>query len=219
LQKIVLAPGAAVSLTCGLRMLDDIPEAQRAVLRVEGVGLKARVDGEPLPSGGAVPIGRHRLQVTKVGFEPWTRELTLEQGEVRSVTPELEAYVERWTPSDVPDRSGRTVAYALGAAGLAAGIAALTVYMVADSRYTQWEQEDAQIPHDFNAPPMTQRVKANDDRLRSVWALDTAAGTLAIVSGAILVGAVITLFVTRRPDRSQAGLGLRPRTDGMMLVF
>jgi hypothetical protein len=223
-RTVEFTPGATVSIDCALRRLADLPESLSATLKVDLADAQgsARLDGDPLPREALVPIGRHRLQIMRVGFEPWVQELTLAPREIRTISPQLEPYVAPWTPRDEPSRTGRNVAYALGAVGLALGLAATAVYLVADHRYDLWKTEDALLTQEANslAPDLTARRYANDELLKSVWQLDKVSGALAISSGVLLVTAVIVLIVTRRPSRaSQAQARALFHGDSLPLSF
>jgi hypothetical protein len=211
-RSVVLGVGVAESVDCGLRVRSPLPDelAAKIVVAVGKVNADVSLDGEPLPRPAQrrVPIGRHRLQITARGYDPWTGDVTLMAGESRVVPVEL---VRTRRPHD-RDGNGappqRTLAYVLGGAGITVGIAALVTFLVANDRYSSWQSDKLA----FDAMPYS-KVEAEriNDELKSVWQLDDIAIGLAITGGALLAtGAVLLLEAGKgRPNAVSARLAVQ----------
>ena len=209
------AGGRVPLLDCGLRTSAELPEDVRARIMVSGDvhARKVLVDGSPLPRDGWVPFGRHQLQVLRPGFEPWSEQVALKPGEEHAFEPQL----QRQFVYEPADRSGRPWAYGMGAAGVVAGIAAASVYLVADFRYADWQAHNDMLKTSLAGSETWDRQWENDQRLRSIWKLDTISAGLAIGSAVALTTAVVLLFTTRKPAKPVAvDLGLRLH-EGVLL--
>lgn len=215
-RAVELGPGRAYPLRCVLRALPELPEAiaARLVVRVMGAKGNVRLDGAPLPRDGRVPMGRHELRVFSAEYEPWTREIRLAAGETRTLSLDLHSQRRRPTSLGAPDYTGRAVAYGIGALGLAAGIAAVTLAVVADFRFEEWEKQDANIRQLGLVSP-SDDIERNDERLRSIRALDHAALGLSIGSGVALAASAIVLFTTRSSSTERTPTMLSLRKHGV----
>jgi PEGA domain/Tetratricopeptide repeat len=207
-QSVVLAPGMSAPVDCALRVMAALPDelAAQLVVRVDAPGSELRLDGGSLPPDGRVPLGRHRLAAEAPGFRSWSQDIVLAAGERRVVTVDL----QRTPAAAAVDADGgavqRDLAYVLGGVGLAAGVAALATFFIAEERYSDWQDEKAAlaaiVDDAAREPPdpelqmeLARRVRSNNDRLKSVWQLDTLSAGLAIGGGALLAtGAVLFLF-------------------------
>jgi hypothetical protein len=207
-RSVVLGVGTADPVSCGLRVLSPLPDelAAKIGIATHEVNAVMSLDGERLPLSAQhrVPIGRHRLQITARGYEPWARDVTLIAGESRVVSVQLDRTHE--THSEGKGVSAqRTVAYVLGGVGITVGISALVTFLMADSRYNTWQSDKSA----FNAMPYS---KSEADRinnnLKSVWHLDDVSTGLAIASGALLATGTVLLLVAgkERPSAASARL-------------
>jgi hypothetical protein len=181
-----------------MRMQRDLPATLVAQVHVplaaeQGV---AHLDGEPLPDDGRVPIGRHQLRVFSAEYEPWTQDITLTAGEVRTLEPPQSRRRRTTISQTPPDYTGRHIAYGVGAVGLVMGAVAVGMTLIADSNFKEWKEQDRLIDSQYPGT-QSQNAAANDERLKSIWAMDRLATGLAIGSGVVLVSSMVVLFVTR----------------------
>ena len=109
-------------LHCALRIAPGLSVERRAHVRVTNAGGESRVrlDGAALPCDGWVPVGRHRLEITRVGYEPWSEAFSLRAGEDRAFTPILHETASAPNLSDMPARRHPA---RRGAAMIASGVA------------------------------------------------------------------------------------------------
>jgi hypothetical protein len=100
---------------------------------------------------------------------------------------------------------------------LAAGVAAAGVYVVADALFVQWKSEDGDLFKGVTTnSELQQRVDTHNDKLKTVWGLDTATAGLAI-GGGVAVAAAITLFILTGHPENDSKVTLR--ADGVRLRF
>jgi hypothetical protein len=216
-RTLKIESAAVAPILCSLHRLANLPEILSASLslRVAQAGAVATLDGEPLPRDWSkqavvVPVGKHELLVSSLGFEPHKQQLSLQAGEARDVDVTLAARVElpkakahgrRAHHPKQPFNTGRAVAYGVGGLGVTAGVLALAIYLVADARYDQWKTEDAALlSTPRTASDAESRVDAHNTNLKVVWGLDKVAAGLAIGGVAALAGAVVLFLNTGRPE-------------------
>jgi hypothetical protein len=211
-------PNAGVD--CDLRVLSPLPAGLSATLQLRMLGEPgdASVDGRPFQSGGSLPIGRHRVQVTRAGSPPWTREIDLRPNQ----THLLEV---AWapTPAEQHDDGAQiqsTAGWVAGAVGITAGLVALATYLVADQEYNSWKKADGELnallqagtPGPQAAAAIESKGQSNDDQLKRVWALDRWSSALAISAGVFVVGGVVLLWTAPKAasaDRRELTLRVR----------
>lgn len=224
---VELAPGLAAAVECGVRPLPKLPATQAARLRVRSPGpsgatasdVRARVDGTALPADGWIPSGRHHVALAAPGFEPWSQEVVLMPGETRMLDARLTPLAAVSNERAAGARTQRTVAYALGGAGLAAGAAAVAFALISRDRFDDWEREHAAQQRileqaDGALEPqamamLAERGAHNDERLKSVWQLDALAWALAIGGGALLAGGGLLLWQASDRATPSARVGVR----------
>jgi hypothetical protein len=215
--------GENESLHCGLHPLSPLPPALSAGLeiRMRGESGDATVDGQPFHVGAPVPFGRHHIRVTRPGFMTWSREVDLRAGQTRALDVALVAIRETEEPHDAGWQAQSTVGWVVGGIAVASGLAALTVYMIADRQFASWKKADDELsmliqqPGPQTASAIENKAHSNDDHLKAVWALDDWTVGLAIGAGVLAVGSAVLLgSAPKRPEVDQP-LSLRLRGSGV----
>lgn len=223
----------------GVIQLELQPPAARVT--IDGRAFGPETASQPL----RLAVGNHWLEATLEGYQPIRVVLsvtaTAQRVPIRllllreSTRP---SYADAVVPPSSPqvDKPAlqpayRTTGYVLGAVGLAAEVAALTVYLISDARYDKWSKEEAELAPKRDAlddpsvdlDALNVRQGANDDLWSSVRALDKAAMGLAIGGAALLVAGVTLVWTSaargRRADRATEQLQLRPGGLGFRRAF
>ncbi|MFT3923267.1 MAG: PEGA domain-containing protein [Myxococcales bacterium] len=115
------------------------------------------------------------------------------------------------------------------AAGVGAGVAALTVYLISNGRFDTWQKQQHQIDALAHAAgqmpanasvddPLVAMQKDNDNLLRSVWRMDHAAVALSILGGGLALSGSMLLWKTKR-RRDARSLTLRVAPMGTRLAI
>jgi hypothetical protein len=178
-----------------------------------------RVGQSPLRESVPLMIGDHHIEISRPGHEAQTRVVSI-AGEQHV---QLQITLQRVKPvpgaasaRDDGGRSQLTLAYVLGGAGIAAGVAALAVYLVSDDRYNDWQRERLALEtlktqavrepsNEETARELMMRSETNNDLLKSVWQLDILSAALAIGGGALLATGTALLLTASSSDPSPAG--------------
>lgn len=175
--------------------------------RWRGAGLTVSIDGRTLLDAEIdrpIPLdpGRHQLRAEAPGAAPLSRELSATAGATDSVAIELEPLAPRPVePSPSDDGPGaRTIAgISMTAAGGVAIAAAITTGAVARS---QWN--DVKGCRDRESPPCTLAEIDRGDAAQQK--ADIATGLF--VTGALVAGAGLALWLTAEPDAQGSGDGV-----------
>lgn len=203
-------PGETVEIDCSLPPRQTLAEDERTRFEVvpSVAGAQVLVNGR-LFRGGFLPAGKHYLQVSRPGYEPYAAVVRLPAGSIRR-----HVHLERqaWYAADLEAEAGsgfgtrETLSAALAAGGAGVGIAALVLWRVNHDRYENWERENDAL---FGQPPpqgIEARLSANNERARSIDRLSTVAGGLGIAAGALTLSSLALLLLPWsdevEPDRA-----------------
>jgi len=199
---VTIVEGATDPVECRIAPEAPLPAslAARVSVAVSEPDAKVFVNGMPVRNSTVLPVGPHRLEVSRAGYRSWTLDFALSPGETRNVKAELVPTPDRLRDYKSRAQTQRTLAWIAGGAGLALGAAAVGTYIWNDGRFSEWERENSALDGEWSKPPpyppdLSSRQQENDDRLRSVEAWDKGVIGLGIAGGALLATGVV-LFVT-----------------------
>jgi hypothetical protein len=193
-------------------------------VRVSESGASVWIDGSAFPVAGVVPAGRHNLQVTRAGYEPWTEALRLQPGERRKLEVVLVPTRGRRAELRARAESQRFWALAFAGTGAALGIAAAGIYVWNDGRHGDWQAErDALDAEAAKGPPfapdLAARQRENDRLLGSIRDWDRIDLGVGIAGGALLTTGIVLLMTGDSPSRHSELAGLRPAPGGAVLTW
>lgn len=225
-QRLSLAGGAAARIGCRLVPRVPLPPELRATLslRIDQPGATVRVDGRTFSQTGHLPAGRHVIEVTRAGFEPWSRELSLQAGEQQLIEVELRPNADVRTEQRARASTQRFWAYTLGGAGAALGLTALGLYLWNDGRHDEWsDEQDVLDAEAAQGPPFPQdyaaRQRDNDDLLESVQRWDGITVGVGIAGGALLTTGVVLFVTGDDPGKYARAPAIVPAPGGGMLSW
>jgi hypothetical protein len=195
----------------------DVPSG--AAVTLDG----AVVEEKELGSSIVVEPGTHRVDVSASGIEPMVREVSLEGGELKTVTLSLKKGEETTAASAsashfalaAPDdrrsdggRTTRTIGFVVGGAGVA-GLATFTITgLMAKSTFDDLE---AACPKGCNDA-------AHMDQIDRGKKLQTTAN-IGLVFGLLGVAGGVTLFVLGQPTHSDASVSVTPSYAGSVVSY
>ncbi|MBK7585958.1 MAG: PEGA domain-containing protein [Myxococcales bacterium] len=225
-SAVTVLDGATDPVECQIAPQTRLPNSLAAHVSVAASepGAKVFVNGLPVTADSMLPVGPHRLEVSRAGFRSWTLDLALSPGERRSVRAQLVP-----TPDTLRDyksraKTQRTLAWVAGGAGLALGAVAVGTFIWNDGRFSEWERENSALDGEWSKSPphppdLSQRQQENDDRLSSIQAWDKGVVGLGIAGGALLATGVV-LWVTGDDPGRYDGLSMESAgRDGARLHF
>ncbi len=253
LTRYLESEGAALNEAERARIGQELTRQRKRVgtlvLDVEPAQAQVTIDGHLLAAdvrrqAVRLTLGDHWVQVSSAGHEPSTTTLTI-TGDPQSLAIRLRPlgqhpHIRRGSAAANAREPGheasavralRLSGYGLGAAGVLAGLSALTIYLVGDSRHDDWKVENGQLVSleaslgDWSSSSeiaaYNERAERNNGRLRSVWRMDKAATGLAIGGGALLAaGIALIVWVSRSDARPrQSKISLRPAGLGVVANF
>ncbi len=197
-------------------------------------GVALWIDGEPhgatpLAAPIELPPGLHRVRFEKPGFRG---EVTIpvEAGKLAVASCGL---IVISTPAPPPDHdqraparwltSQRVAGLALGGLGLAAGIAAASIYGFNDGRYKSYKSEFGALDAIYGAGPpydagIYQRQSDNDALMRSIQSLDKVSLGLTIAGGTLLATGVVLVATGGGPAPSAMPV-VQPARGGMLVGY
>jgi tetratricopeptide (TPR) repeat protein len=210
------------------------------VLDIQPSRATCYVDGRAIAASAApiqLAIGEHRIVARLAGYEAATHDVSIQPDQATTLTIALKALAKpaliqlRQAPEPRDDFSKvqSTLGWTVGGAAIVAGLAALTVYIVADQKFSSWKKANAELDtliqaktqNASGAPTATAlqaKAQADDDRLKSVWALDSWAGALAISAGVLAVGSAVLLWTApSNPASVDHAVAVRVRATGLGL--
>lgn len=220
-QILEVSPGSASEMSCDITPVVPLRYADSGVLIVKPseLGAKMRVDGVPF-TGQRLPMGQHRVQIDDWRFLPWENEISISERRPTEVVATLiptHEYREYYTASANRDR---TLAYALGAAGIAAEATAIGLLIYNSNRFDRWQSERAQLAADAGAGGAAQDFAGRLSQINrdeaSILRFDDAAFAVAFLGGALLVTATSLFIWGKDPDRFKSRhhtIGTRRLTD------
>lgn len=183
-------------------------------LNVSEDGATVLVDGRPFQEG-RLPVGRHRLEVTRDGFEPWSEEVEVASGGSTPIEVDLMPTAGFREQYESRARRFRIAAYVTGGLGIAALATTLGLFVWNGSRYDDWEAENQRIENgEYTGDAHNRAVQENN-------VLGDSIDTIRIVSWVFLgtgVAALATAFGLffggPRPNRYRA-VSLLPLPGGL----
>ena len=154
-RRVMVTVDATASIACARHPESRLSRSVAAHLELslEPADAESFVDGERL-RGGALPSGPHLLTITRDGFLPLTKSISLVPGRTTrySISLRRTPRAEARRRAALNQRHGW--AYVLGGAGLAFLAASTTVYLWNGQRYDRWQ---ASAQHDLGRALSIQR--------------------------------------------------------------
>ncbi|MBN1612755.1 MAG: PEGA domain-containing protein [Polyangiaceae bacterium] len=196
-------------LGCEMKPLEPQVRPWKAELSIQVRPRDAELflDGVPLPSSSAVPLGAHRLRVVRSGYVPWTRDLVLEARQPTRLDLRLrptQAYADKLHARAARQR---TWSYGfLGAGGLLAGVASY-LYLDARSDWRRWDGRqndlDARWVEPASDKSLLQDEQRQNDALSRSVQRETQAAIALGVAGVSALATGVYLYLTAEPASEQ----------------
>jgi hypothetical protein len=214
-QLVLVEEEGSASAQCKLKPLTPLPIDRSGRIEVIAPAPhRVTIDGSPVPEGGRLPQGRHRVEVVASGYRRWTRDVTVEPGKTLRLEPELE-------PDDETLRSRqsqRTLAYAVGITGLVALTGAGVMYVWNSTRHEDWKDEQKRLDARWDSGKTNVDLERdqilNDELLESIQLFDRFTAGLAIAGGAAVIGGGVLLVTGEDPAaKSRPVLAIGPRSS------
>jgi hypothetical protein len=230
-MRVLVTAERTQPVDCSLHIVPQLSATLGGRIAVAAKGMRGtiRLDGDPLPADGRVPVGRHYLELPGRGYETWSQEFSLSPGETKRLGLEVVARQPVSTHGSAGQGDGRrTLAYCLAGAGLGLGLAAVAVYVANSSEFNIWSQENAdldvladraswQVTSMDVELEIARRRQANDRLLQSIWTLDIWSAGLAIGAAALVIAGTV-VYVTgtdRQQPRAALGGFVTPHSAGI----
>jgi hypothetical protein len=204
-QDLQAASGRTSDVSCNSKPNPTLHESESGILDIATSQAHALVwvDGAQF-SGQRLPLGQHGVEIRRWGFLPWTKHISITTQRPTRVfatlipTPE---YLEQYT---INARRDRTIAYVTGATGVAAGAAAVGLFIYSTHRFNRWQSDRAQLAADVQTGAAqdfgSRLAQLNNDEAKILWA-DDASFVLACLGGAMLATATSLLIWGKDPDK------------------
>lgn len=204
-------------------------EPPSARISIDGRALAAEVQNRP----ARLAVGDHWLEISAPGYELRSIAFSVTAGaqglslrlresdrRPRAVPPAPIVHRAEERPSQ---QALQRAGYGTGALGLAAELAAFTVYLVGDARYNSWSKTDrelrvektALIPNgsDDQIEAFNTKLRANNGRWRRVERFDKAALGLAIGGAGLLVAGIALVAWPSLDKERKLGSRISLRVD------
>jgi hypothetical protein len=185
-----------------ITLVAPIPEPPNFIVRLDGALVANSTFGVPLPADP----GRHRLEASAGGREPFVRELELREKESVRVPLTLEASASASASVSTNDGgSQRTWGYVAVGGGVILGAASVIFTLAHNSKVSDILNEcpNGQCPHASFADATSAHSAASTDA-----ALAVAFG----IGGVVAVGAGVALVLTA--PKASTAVALRPGAPG-----
>jgi len=196
-----------------------------ALVALDGEELGSAPFGEPIEAAA----GRHALTVRAVGYQPFVASFDVSAGQITSVDPALRAEGKPTSavgctvpcaPARELERAQHTrakaqklVAISLGSAAILTGGAALTIALINDSRYREWQKKSNAFTLAFQENPSSTRPEQLEQLLQdetSIRNRDAVAIGLGVGAGMLAVGSVV-LYLTAGSSSHVPSIAIGPR--------
>jgi tetratricopeptide (TPR) repeat protein len=201
------------------RVIVELPaDARDAQVKIDGKEV------QPAAEGIVVEPGRHELAVNAPGFEPFRYPFTVQEGDRRRVTPELEPEEKsEHAAAAAPPTRERSITgpLVLGGAGVVALAGAtyffLKVSALDDERRRVWSEAGCPGPKCPSSEPSHAADLRKDAESKAL-----IGNVLAVVGGAALIGAGAWYFLGKpsnpsSKEQTTATVRLAPAPGGAVL--
>jgi hypothetical protein len=191
-RSVTVGRGRRTVVACGTEPISPLQATHsgRLVVRPSELGARVEVDGGPLRA--LLPEGPHGVRVSKPGYATFDEVVDVPAGGTARVDAQLVPTAGEVRRYQSRASVQRTWAYALGAAGLAAGASAAIVFFWNDGRHGTWQSRQSSLDAEWKAPPphsgdLVARQTGNDELIVSIHdgdrvALGLGLGTLLCVA-------------------------------------
>lgn len=219
--EVALANGEVERIDLRLSQLASLPDELSGTLdvQVDEEDATVLVDGQALPLEGTLPVGPHRVEVRRDGFETWSALVEVTATGPTRVAVTLTPTADFWTRYESRARAFRRAAYATGGIGIALLGTALGLTIWNMARFQDWQEEDddlreGHLSEDERAPLRL----AHNEQGSSINAVNVADWVLLGTGVAAVAVAVGLFFGGPRPNRYPA-VSLLPGPRGLALAL
>jgi len=162
-RRIALAQGPLTHVACEQRPLRPLPAnaAGRLLVRQSPDDAQVLVDGQPF-SGGSLPAGPHELVVTRDGFLPTRRFISVEPTKTTTFSASLTKTAEQVRRDQAAATRRQRWGLALGGAGVAFLGTAGGFYAWNNHRYSDWRDSTANTGSQANVSLATSVQRIDD---------------------------------------------------------
>lgn len=195
-----------VRLELQLTPLSNLPaELSGALdLSVSEDGATVAIDGQ-LFQEGPLPVGRHRVDVSRDGFEPWSQEVEVATGAPTPVEVELVPTATFREHHESRARRFRIAAYVTGGLGIAALATTLGLFVWNGNRYDDWGAENLRIENgEYTGDAHNRAVQENNELGDSIDTIKIVSWVFLGTGVAALATAFGLFFGGPRPNRYRA---------------
>lgn len=196
-DELTMAGGLVHEVDCRLAPDEEGPPTFRGRLYVTSNVPSATVlvDGRPF-TGGAIPMGRHAVEVRRYGYVTWRSMLTVSTGQTRRVRAVLIPTADFARDLKMRARVQRRWAYGLAAAGALGGGLSGGLYVHNHRRFEDWSRRQASLDDQwYGRQPASPSLEDEQDELdtlaRSIRRVDHVTVGTSVGSAAFLIAAAV----------------------------
>jgi hypothetical protein len=211
-HTVTVKAGQRTPVRCGIEPVSppDAAHTGRLVVQTSEPAARVQVDGGSQHE--LLPEGLHSVRISKPGFVAFDQLVDVPAGGAARVDAKLLPTAAEVRRYQARASTQRAWAYALGAAGLAAGAAGAIVYVWNDARHGTWQERKTGLDAEWaTLPPhsadLVARQTANDELIGSIHDADRVALGLGIGAVVSLTGSAILFLGGADPGRFDAVAG------------
>jgi hypothetical protein len=211
-RSVAVRSGRRAAVACGTEPISPLQASHSGRLVIRPSEATARVEVDGAAPRELVPEGPHEVRVSKPGYSAFEAIVEVPAGGTAQVDAKLLPTAGEVRRYQSRASVQRTWAYALGAAGLAAGASATIVYLWNDGRHGTWQGRQSNLDAEWaTLPPhsadLVARQTANDELISSIHDGDRVALGLGLGAALCLAGSAILFLGGADPTRFDAVAG------------
>jgi len=199
-QVVDVRSNRTTQVDCGRAQRLPLHPKHQGTLEITTLpGARVTVDDMARRADVTLPEGPHRVEVSREGYHPWTRVVTVWPGQRTSLHAGLVPTPSTRARLRAERRVRRTWATCIGAAGVAFGAGTLLHYRWNDGRHEAWEREQRELDRAWLAGPpyasgIQARQAANDDAIGDIRHADHVTVALGVAAGTLLTTGIPLWF-------------------------
>jgi hypothetical protein len=196
-----IADGTVSHAACDLVALTQLSQTQAAflTLRIDQPGADVRIDGRSGHAALRLPVGPHRVQVHRSGFEDWQQIIAIRAGFPDITDVHLRITAEHAAELRDATSSRRTWSYVIGGVGLSLIAASAITYAENGSRYASWKKDSDAFSSDIQNQHWSPTLNTQANELQSRAASIQARDDLAVggaTAGVVALGYAIVSWAS-----------------------